>query len=267
MEGYSVRQLSKISGHSEAKLKRIKNHWLAQEPPSLSDGVYLRARYLLFDGTYFHKNGCLAVLMDHTAKSILSYAYIDKESYQNVYPLLVEARRLGLRPKAITMDGHIHVIRAMLQVWPEVIIQRCLYHIQRQGMSWLRTYPKTEAGRVLRDIFKSLMDIKTEEDKSLFLEVYSRWHQKYRPFIRALPRTSVANTDLKRAMALINNGLSNMFHYIGDPNIAPTTNLLENFYSQLKQHYRGHRGLTEQHKISYLKWFCYLRTKKITNTS
>ena len=200
--------------------------------------------------------------MDHTAKSIPSYTYIDKESYKNIYPLLVDAKGRGLSPKAITMDGHRQVIRAILEIWPDVTIQRCLYHIQSQGMSWLRTYPKTEAGRVLRDIFKLIMHITTHEDKSLFLEVYDQWYQKYRQSIRELPRTSVANTDLKRAMTLINNALPNMFHYLQDPNIAPTINLLENFYSQLKQHYRGHRGLTEQHKISYLKWFCYLKTRE-----
>lgn len=266
-EGYSIRQLISISGHGKAKLERIKNLWLGKEPPRLPDDTFLNAKYLLFDGTYFHKNGCLAILMDHTAKSILSYAYIDKESYQNVYPLLVEAKQRGLRPKAITMDGHRYVIRAILEVWPDVAIQRCLYHIQRQGMSWLRTHPKTEAGRALRDIFKCVTNIRTEEDKSLFLEAYDRWYLKYRQFIKSLPRTSVANTDLKRAMGLINNALPNMFHYIRDPNIAPTANLLENFYSQLKHDYRSHRGLTEKHKISYLRWFCYFKTHKKNNTS
>jgi len=60
-------------------------------------------------------------------------------------------------------------------------------------------------------------------------------------------------------MGLINNVLPDIFHYIDNPFIAPTTNLLENIYPQLKHNYRRHRGLTEQHKITYLKWFCYLK--------
>jgi len=254
-----------MSGCSEVKLKRIKNFWLEEDPPSLSHDIYQRAKYLLFDGTYFHKNGCLATLMDHMAKNILSSTYIDKESYHNVYPILRDLKEQGLDPKAITMDGHRFVIQAIYDVWPNVLIQRCLYHIQRQGLQWLRVYPKTEAGRILRIILKLVTDIKTEEEKTLFITAYKSWYQKYKNFIKALPRNSAAHIDLKKAMGLINNALPDMFHYIKDPNIAPTTNLLENFYSQLKHHYRSHRGLTERHKISYLKWFCYLKTNGNNN--
>ena len=197
--------------------------------------------------------------MDHGAKTILSYTYIDKESYHNVYPILRDLKKRGLDPKAITMDGHRLVIQAIYDVWPDVFIQRCLYHIQRQGLQWLRIFPKTEAGRDLRFILKIITNIKTEKDKMVFLMTYSDWYHKHRDFIKKLPRDSVANIDLKKAMGLINNALPDMFHYIDDPFIAPTTNLLENFYSQLKHHYRRHRGLTERHKIAYLKWFCYLK--------
>jgi len=265
-EGYSIRQLSNMSGYSEAKLKRIKNYWLDKEPPTLSDDICLQAKYLLFDGTYFHKNGCLAIIVDHETKNILSSTYIDKESYHNVHPTLMELKGRGLEPKSITMDGHRFVIKAIRDVWPYVLIQRCLYHIQRQGLQWLRVYPKTEAGRILRVIFKLVTDIKTEEEKIAFIAAYKSWYQKYRKFIKALPRNSAAHIDLKKAMGLINNALPDMFHYIKNPNSAPTTNLLENFYSQLKHHYRSHRGLTEPHKISYLKWFCYLKTYEYNNT-
>lgn len=260
-EGYSIRQLSEISGYCRQKLGLIKDYWLSQEPPALSHMLYRKAKYLLFDGTYFHKNGCLAILTDHGTKNILSYAYIDKESYHNVYPLFLELKEQGLDPRAITMDGHRFVIKAILDVWPDMLIQRCLYHIQRQGLQWLRTYPKTEAGKKLRIILKFVTQIKTEEEKVAFITLYKLWHQKYKKFIKALPRNSAAHIDLKKAMGLINNALPDMFHYIKDPNIAPTTNLLENFYSRLKHNYRSHRGLTEQHKISYLKWFCYLENE------
>ena len=258
-EGYSIRQLSDISGHSEFKLKQIKNYWLSKEPPVLSNYNYQKSKYILFDGTYFHKNGCLAIFMNCEPKDILLYAYIDKESYYNVHPLCVKLKGLGLNPIAITLDGHKLVIKAVLDVWPNVTIQRCLYHIQNQGLMWIRTYPKTEAGKELRVLLTSLTNIRTVQEKDAFLKAYNQWLSKHKMFIKTLPRTSAANTDLKRTMGLVNNALPNMFHYLKDQNIAPTTNLLENLYSQLKHQYRNHRGLTEQHKISYLKWYCYLK--------
>ncbi len=204
--------------------------------------------------------------MDNSLKKVLHYAYVDKESYYNVYPVLLYLKEQGLMPKAVTLDGHIMVMKAIREIWPSIIIQRCLYHIQRQGLSWLRIFPKTDAGKALRILLNSLTNIKTENDKSIFLKQYTKWLATYKKAIKSLPRNSVANVDLKRTMALINNALPNMFHYLKDQNIASTTNLLENFYSQLKHHYRSHRGLTEQHKISYLKWFCYLKSSKNNNT-
>lgn len=233
---------------------------MSKEPPVLSNNIYRKTKYIIFDGTYFHKNGCLIVLINYSTKKLLYYAYIDKESYYSVYPLLVYLKEQDLNPKAITLDGHRFVIKAILDVWPKIVIQRCLYHIQHQGLQWLRTYPKTEAGKKLRILLKTITSIKTEKDQKQFLATYKHWHNKYRKFIKALPKTSVANTDLKRTIGLINNALPNMFHYIKDANIAPTNNLLECFYSQLKHHYRNHRGLIEQHKISYLKWYCYFKT-------
>ena len=265
-EGYSIRQLVKNSGHSEAKLHRIKNYWLGKEPPKFDKDVLKKAKYLIFDGTYFHKDGCLAVFMDNKKKKVLHFEYIEKESYYNIYPVLISLREAGLNPKVITLDGHKMVIRAILDVWVEVIVQRCLYHIQRQGLQWLRTYPKTRAGRELRYILMMVTKIRTEEDKMAFLENYEYWHVRYKEFIKLLPRESVANIDLKKATALINNALADMFHYIDDSNIAPTTNLLENFYSQLKHQYRRHRGLSEEHKVAYLKWFCYFKSVENNHT-
>lgn len=261
-EGYSVRQLIKQSGHSKNKLQRIKNHWLTQEPPALSNNNYRQAKYLIFDGTYFHQDGCLAILMDYESKKLLSYEYIDRESYHNMCPILLELKHKGLNPKAITTDGHRTVIKAILNVWPNIKIQRCLFHIQNQGLMWIRTYPKTEAGKQLRTILKSLTPIKTKKDQKDFLNTYDDWFKTFKPAIKKQSKTSVAHTDLKRTMSLINNALPNKFHFIKDQNIAPTTNILENLFSQLKHQYRSHRGLSKQHKIQYLKWYCYFKNTK-----
>ncbi len=172
IEGYSIRQLCCISGYSIAKLTRIKDFWLNKEPPVLLNSIYRIARYLLFDGAYFHKKGYLIIIMDNSLKKVLHYAYIDKESYYNVYPILLYLKEQGLMPKAVTLDGHITIMKAIREIWPSIIMQRCLYHIQRQGLSWLRIYPKTNAGKALRILLNSLTNIKTENDKNIFLKQY-----------------------------------------------------------------------------------------------
>ena len=61
--------------------------------------------------------------------------------------------------------------------------------------------------------------------------------------------------------ALIKNALPDMFHYLKDPGIPHTVNLLEGFYSRLKQDYRRHRGLTQANKLHYLSWYCYFKNQ------
>jgi transposase-like protein len=214
---------------------------------------------LVFDGTYFHKNGCLLILMDVPSQTVIFNAYVDKEGYYSVYPFLSWLKEHGLNPLALTIDGHHTVIRAFKEVWPHLRIQRCLYHIQREGLRWLRTFPKTQAGRDLRMILRGLHRIKSEGDRQRFLDAFELWERTHKTFVRLLPSTSVAFKDLKKTRSLVRYAIPNMFHYLGDPKIMSTTNLLEGFFSRLKADFRRHRGLSETHKRAYLQWYCYFK--------
>ncbi len=150
-------------------------------------------------------------------------------------------------------------------VWPQVRLQRCLYHIQHEGMRWLRSYPKTEAGKELRVILSQLSWIKTLTERNSFITKYGKWLMKYEGFIKALPKSTVAHKDLKRTIVLINHALPDMFYYLEDQQVHSTTNALEGFHSRLKADYRPHRGLSKEHKISYLNWYCYFKNIEISN--
>lgn len=197
--------------------------------------------------------------MNAKGQAIISAIYAHKEGFNSVHPWFLELRQRGLNPKGISMDGEKTVMGAVRNVWPKTKIQRCLYHIQREGMRWLRTYPKTQAGKELRAILSVLCTIKSFKERNRFIQTYKIWLDKYRGFVKSLPRTTVAFKDLKRAMALINNALPDMFHYLNDSNIPATTNSIESFYSRLKADYRKHRGLTQHNKIRYLNWYCYYK--------
>ena len=197
--------------------------------------------------------------MDAKKGEIISTIYAKKEGFQSVYPWFRKLKKQGLSPHYITMDGERSVIRAIRMVWPKVKIQRCLYHIQREGMRWLRTYPKTLAGKELRSILRTLCSVKSVKEQNVFINSYKTWISKHRKFIKSLPVSNVAFKDLKRTIVLINNALPDMFYYLKDPNIPATTNTIESFYSRVKADYRSHRGLTQIHKIHYLKWYCYFK--------
>jgi len=72
----------------------------------------------------------------------------------------------------------------------------------------------------------------------------------------------VASKDLRRTMVLVNNALPDMFYYLEDNLVPATTNVLEGFHSRLKADYRRHRGLTKEHRIQYIHWYCYFENKR-----
>ena len=256
-ESYSIRQLVQISGHSAAKLKRIKNYWLQQAPKETID--YEACKYLICDGTYFHKNDCLIILMNARNQKTISNTHAKKEGYRVARAWFLELKNKGLNPRYVTMDGERGMMRAAKEVWPEIVIQRCLYHIQSQGMSWLRTHPKTEAGRELRQLLSTLCSIKSVKERNLFVEQFYHWLEQYHDFIESLPKDQVAFKDLKKAVSLIDNALSNMFYYLDDSSVHKTSNALEGYFSRLKADYRRHRGLTQENKIQYLRWYCHYK--------
>ena len=204
--------------------------------------------------------------MNAQDQKIISHIYDHKEGYHSTYPWFLRLREKGLNPRYITMDGERHVMRAVREIWPKAIIQRCLYHIQHEGMRWLRTYPKTQAGKELRFLLNTLCSIESVKEQDTFVQDFQTWLKKYTDFIESLPKNIVAFKDLKRTISLINNALPDMFHYLKDPTVHKTTNALESFYSRLKSDYRRHRGLTQKHKIKYLTWYCHFKNGLITNT-
>ena len=263
-ESCSIKLLCRLSGYSRSKLNNIKNYWLEQVPKEQSD--YSAIRYMVYDATYFHKEGCLLNLMDAQSKKIIAHLYVVKESFREVYPWFMSLKHQGLNPLFITTDGERSVMRAMRLVWPQSKLQRCLYHLQHEGMRWLRSHPKTEAGRKLRALLARLSSIKTIEDRDIFISDYADWVSRYEEFIRSLPRTTVAAKDLKRTMILINNALVDIFYYLEDNFVHSTTNALEGFHSRLKADYQRHRGLSKEHRIQYFGWFCYFENVSKTNS-
>ena len=259
MESYSIRQLSNISGYHRITLTRIKDYWLEQSPKEVFN--YSEMLYLVFDATYFRKDGCLLNLMEAASQRIIAQLYVKKESFKEAYPWFMSLKQQGLTPQYITTDGERSVLRAMRRVWPQARLQRCLYHLQHEGMRWLRSYPKTDAGKELRRLLSRLSWIKNSSERDAFIREYVEWLKQYEDTVKALPKTTVAYKDLKRTIVLINNALPYMFYYLEDPQVHSTTNALEGFHSRLKADYRRHRGLTKEHRISYINWYCYFKNK------
>jgi hypothetical protein len=103
-----------MSGYSASKIARIKNYWLDQIPEEQID--LSKVQYMIYDATYFHKDGCLLNLMDAIDQRIISHIYVKKESYKEANPWFSSLKRQGLNPMGITTDGERSTLHALRQV-------------------------------------------------------------------------------------------------------------------------------------------------------
>ena len=260
-EGYSVRQLSELSGHSPSKLRRLIEQSLRGGPP-VSRRSLSNYRYLIFDGTFLHRPVSIVTVMDAETNTIIAGQYgISESSVRQLYAFFQPLKQKGLSPISFTIDGNPHVFKVLKELWPDNMIQRCLVHIQRQGMNWCRRFPRRTDARHLRRIFKQVCYIDNYHQQQQFITLFMNWEQRFGFQIKTQPEKGKVFSDIKRARSMLIKAIPNMFHYLDDPNIAKTTNALEGYYSRLKQHYRQHRGLTKEKLLSYFDWYFYLRSK------
>jgi hypothetical protein len=231
-------------------------YWLIHPPGDTE--TLSTPRYLIFDGTSLEQRQGIFAVMDADSFSVLYGALDISEVPSDLLPFCVSLSQRGLDPKSATVNGNPHLLKILCVLWPELIIQRCLVHIQRQGLRWCRINPKRTEAKHLRELFLQVMSIHTEADRDRFLTQVNEWEQKYGPQIASSPESGWVFSDLKRARNMLLSALPDMFHYLYDSNIPKSTNPLEGYFARLKQKYYQHRGLVKTHRDAYLKWYLQL---------
>lgn len=259
-EGYSVRQLAQLSGLSPATLRRIIHYWLQRTPTRDTD--WMRFKYLVVDGSYLEgRHTAIVVIADPTCQGVVCGWYGLKEGEARMQTICQQLAQQGLHPISVTLDGLKQVQTMMHVVWPQVVIQRCLVHIQRQGLAWCRHQPKREDTQLLRQLFTRVVAIGTPTLRDHFIADWHAWEAAYGPQISASKETGLTFGDLKRARSLLSKALPYMFTYFDDPKIPATTNWLESYFSRLKARYRQHRGLAVHNRPNYFAWYFHLCRK------
>ncbi|MEW5798322.1 MAG: hypothetical protein AB1728_04890 [Bacteroidota bacterium] len=167
----------------------------------------------------------------------------------------------GLHLKYATIDGNTQENKYLTKVWPEITIQRCFVHVQRQGLSWCRRKPKRTDAKHLQTLFLELSHVKTHRHIQEYLHRVELWEKRFGTPIQLTPGYGYVFSDLKRARSMLLKALPNLFHFITIPEIASSTNALEGYFSRLKQQYRKHRGLSPRHRKSFFLWYFYLIRK------
>lgn len=265
LERQTFKTLSRDSGLSIDTLQRTFYQYLEQFP---TVQIIKRSNvHLRLDATYFDQF-CMMCYQDHDDGYTQLIRFTDGEHYIEIKEDLNNLIKLGVQIDSITTDGHKSILKAIKAALPDVIIQRCLVHIQRMCMLWLTRFPKHIAGVELRQLVLMLHKIKTDNDKIYWVSELKRWHQRHKDYLKE--KTYNEDTGrywykhrlIRRSYYTINRALPNMFHYLSNPRIPATTNGIEGFFSHLKNHIDMHRGLTVKHRIAFIKWYVYLSNNK-----
>ena len=194
--------------------------------------------------------------------------FTDGEHYEEIKEDISNLIKLGVQIESFTTDGHKSILKAIKKAMPDVIVQRCLVHIQRMCLLWITRYPKHTASLELRRLVLLLLKIKTENDKLYWTKEFALWYERHQKYLNEKTvhpesgRYWYKHKLLRRSYSTIKRALPNMFHYLKNPAIPSTTNGIEGFFSHLKNHLDLHRGLTTQHRIDFIKWYVYLSNDK-----
>jgi len=134
--------LQLLNNHSESKLRRIINRQL--EGCRLTEiSTTLIANTSFSTATFLHGRKGILALMNARTNTIIAAQYgLSESSQPHLMSFFEPLKQKGLNPLSCTVDGNPQVIRTLKKLWPSITIQRCLVHIQRQGLMWCRQKPK-----------------------------------------------------------------------------------------------------------------------------
>lgn len=99
-----------------------------------------------------------------------------KEDLQNI-------KKVGIQIESVTCDGATNILKAVREVCPEAVVQRCTFHIAHEIQTWLTKKTKSEAARELLDIVRYLNRVETNEDAQLWMRAFIDWYRVYEEFI------------------------------------------------------------------------------------
>ena len=177
-------------------------------------------------------------------------------------------RKNGVNITAVVSDGGRGIVKALNRVYPDIPKQRCLVHIQRMALLWITQNPKTIAGKTLRALCLIINQIRCQKDAEIWTETFLKWDEKHKDFLNEKSYTFngkwwYTHKYIRRTRRMIIGALPDMFHYLEIDNLPKDTNKIDGgIFSDLKEHYRIHRGIPSYKRERFFYWFLYLKNLK-----
>lgn len=256
---------NKRNGSLATQSRRNVPYWQVMPEPFVTGEVYA---FVVADATSVGK-GVAGILRSET--HVLTWNHGVRENSE----LWLRVFGTIPRPSAVVCDGQKGILKALKLLWPDVVIQRCLVHVERNMHTKLTRRPKSEAGQGIQQLVDQLFLVRTADDMAEFVALFLALYDRHETFLKQRtmntdPTSShkwwYTHRSVRSAYRQIDQLIRDdqLFAFITHPelNLPRDSNGLEGgVNSPLKELLHRHRGLTAMHQKRLADWYLDSRTE------
>ena len=236
--------------------------WAYWALPPIIDEVY---PIIHLDGIYLGRQA--VVLIAYSGDHVLGW-YLARRETSRAYQALLA--RIAA-PDLVVIDGGPGLANALNTAWPHTKVQRCAWHLFSLVTRYTTQRPRLPAGRELRELMHTLMEVRSLAAADAWVDAYSAWLTRWEVFLTEQAKHKDGywrdkHERLVKAYKAINRVLASneLFTYL-DPTlsgpVARTNSPIEGAVNaQLRAMVRTHRGLPLIRRIKAIYWWCYLHS-------
>lgn len=225
---------------------------------------------LLIDADWFGNENCLIIYRDFPSGEIIFFRYAQGEYKYIFMQDIAYLIQQGYPLKGIVSDWKGSIVAAVREIAIKYFYgllphQRCLVHTQLQCQTFLTNRPKTEAGRNLLELVHMLNRVNSLYQKNILFLWLLRFEKRFVSVIKektyAIDQKNWWYTHkyLRRTFLILKNNWDHLFVYLEYPFLVKDTNGLEGLFSQLDTKLGRHRGLSKEHRGTFLYWFFFFK--------
>lgn len=248
---------------------RIKWCWNIHPP---LPPITIPPRVAIIDGTYLADHGLLIAIDEY--QHPLATQWCARESTASWTALLQQVPA----PLVVVCDGGAGVHAALREVWPDTLVQRCLFHVWVNLKTHLTLHPRTPAGQALLTLGRRLLQINTTTEATHWLQLMNDWWLEYghltkeRSYAKRRLKNGLwdsptgkqwwyTHARLRRAYNLLADLIrkQHLFTYLETECPKTTSRLEGGINSPIKNTLRLHRGMTGEHQQRAAEWVLYQR--------
>lgn len=245
--------------------------WCWRVTPHLAT-VTIPPKFVIIDGTYFG-GWCLLIATNEHQKP-LAKQWCSAESQAAWAALL----RQIPAPLVVVCDGGAGVRAALREVWPDTLVQRCIFHVLMNIRTHLTWNPRTPAGQALLEIGRRLGRVTHTEEAIQWLQQLNDWHTVYGHLTteRSYAKRKLKNgcwdsptgkqwwythDRLRKAYNLLTElqRRDHLFTYLATRSPKTTSRLEGGINAVIKEALRQHRGMPIEHQKRTAEWVLFER--------